>query len=80
MRWVTHTRVLSVRKEMRKIYLSGFGEEAKFREQSLGWYMHLEGSYESLHLGFEKPEIHAGDRVKITVEKVNGDAGDKTGG
>jgi len=73
MRWVTHTRVLSVREEFRKTYVSGFGESAKFNERSLGWYAHLEGSYESLHLGSERPEIHAGDRVKITVEKVEDD-------
>lgn len=33
--------------------------------------MLLEGSYEALHIGFEKPAFHVGDRVKITMEKVN---------
>ena len=37
--------------------------------RSFGWFIHLEGSYEALHIGNVKPGLVVGDRVKVTVEK-----------
>ena len=34
-----------------------------------GWYVHFDGSWESINLGPDKP-FDEGDRVKITFEKV----------
>jgi hypothetical protein len=35
-----------------------------------GWFIHLEGSRESLFLGAEKPPFEVGDLIKISIEKV----------
>jgi hypothetical protein len=75
MAWVTYTRVQRVWERKRRVYVEGFGEKAQFREETMGWYAHLGGSYESIHLGDEKPELEPGDVMKITLEKVDG-AGD----
>ena len=39
--------------------------------EDCGWFVRLEGSYESLFLGMEEPELKAGDRIKVTLEKVS---------
>lgn len=35
-----------------------------------GWYMLLEGSWEKLYVGMDKPDFAVGDRVKLTIEKM----------
>jgi hypothetical protein len=35
----------------------------------MGWYIRLEDSWEALFVGYEEPNITAGDRVKITITK-----------
>lgn len=37
---------------------------------SLGWYIQFDGSNESFYLSETEPELHAGDTVRITIEKV----------
>jgi hypothetical protein len=69
-RYIVQSKVLKVVELTIKTYVSGVGPEARFKEKSLGWYLYLEGSYEAIHMGSSKPEFEAGDRVKITFEKV----------
>lgn len=35
-----------------------------------GWFVHFEGSRESVYLGAEKPHLKVGDRVCIRIERV----------
>lgn len=56
MRYVVYSKVLKV-------------EEQK--EPKVGWFVHFEGSWESIFLGEEKPAFEPGDTVKITFEKSN---------
>lgn len=42
--------------------------KAIFKEP-LGWFIHLEGSWESICLGMEEPDFIPGDPVKITLER-----------
>lgn len=65
------SKVVSVERHDKRVHVRGFGEDAEFRLVDRGYFMLLEGSYEALHIGFEKPAFHVGDRVKITMEKVN---------
>jgi hypothetical protein len=67
-----YSRVRSITRLGKQIYLGGFGEDAKFEVADKGYFMLLEGSYEALHIGFEEPDFKVGDRIKITMEKVNG--------
>lgn len=40
----------------------------------VGWFLWLEGSWESLYVGADKPEwLKEGDRVKITIQKESED-------
>lgn len=74
MRYVINSKVLSVEESFTPAYVigSGIGKDAKFVNQSQGWFIFLEGSYEALYLGKEKPGIEPGDVVKITLEKQDG--------
>lgn len=69
-RYAITTTVVRVYERTKEVYLGGIGKEAVFREESLGWFVHLFGSDESIFLGTEKPDFEAGDKIKITFEKV----------
>lgn len=36
--------------------------------QKRGWWVSFEGSWESLYLGEERPDLHVGQDVLITIE------------
>ncbi len=57
-----------IEERFRDKWLRGHGEEAKFEKISTGWFIHLEGSWESLFVGYEKPDFNVGDYVIITIE------------
>lgn len=67
-----YSRVVSVERRYKRVWVSGLGDAAQFKDEDQGFFMLLEGSYEALHVGFEPPEFKVGDRVKVTMEKVNG--------
>jgi hypothetical protein len=46
------------------------GGKASFARKSIGWFVNFEHSHEALFLGNEKPVLSAGDRVKITFERL----------
>lgn len=62
--------VLNVEERKRSLHVSGTGADAIFRLESVGWFAQFEGSYESLFLGTEKPDLDKGDRVNITITKA----------
>jgi|HubBroStandDraft_4_1064222.scaffolds.fasta_scaffold21077_2 hypothetical protein len=45
------------------------GGKASFARRSI-WFVNFEHSHEALFLGNEKPVLSAGDRVKITFERL----------
>lgn len=69
-KYIFETTVLSIKQAKQKNWVSGTGENAKFEEVSMGWYVHLDGSFEGLYLGVEKPELNPGDEIRITLEKI----------
>lgn len=71
-RYVINSKVSAIQEEFDQKYISGFGDSAVFEKRSKGWFVFLEGSYEKLHLGTEKPDWKKGDKIRITMEKVNG--------
>lgn len=70
-RYIINTKIRAVEEEFAPHFISGFGADAKFENRSLGWFIFMDGSYEALHVGKEKPELQKGDRIKITLEKVD---------
>lgn len=64
------TKVKTVREQFIQRHLSGAGSGALFRRESLGWFVCLEGSYESNFAGHTKPNLEIGDPVRIVVEKI----------
>lgn len=69
-RYVVHSTVLKVEERKAKLYVSGVGGDAIFNEVSRGWFVWLDGSFEAIHLGLEKPEFEKGDKVKVTFERI----------
>ncbi len=61
--------VASVKEHTKSVYMSGFGKDAVFIEESLGWFLHLNGSHEALYLGKVKPNLNRGDIVSIIIQK-----------
>lgn len=68
--YVIRTKVNEVNEVFRQEHVSGSGNAAIFRSVSRGWFLLLEGSYEALHVGFEKPVFEAGDEVEIIVRRA----------
>ena len=67
-----YSRVKLIRRLDKRVYLGGSGETAQFGADDMGYFVLLEGSHEAIHVGFEKPEFRIGDRIKVTMETVNG--------
>lgn len=75
MRFVTFSKVIKVEERFRKRYIKGVGDKAEFETESLGFFLWMKGSHEAMHLGFEDPGFNVGNKLKITIEKVqNGDS------
>ena len=36
-----------------------------------GWFVHFEGSRESIFLGKEKPDLEEGDLIRIGIERMS---------
>jgi hypothetical protein len=68
-RYKFSSTVKEVSEQFSNKYVTGFGDNVVFQKASLGWYIHLEGSYEALYVGVERPVLQQGDRVSITIEK-----------
>jgi hypothetical protein len=48
-------------------YMAADGK-AHFDSEDLGWYLLLDGSWEYLHVGDEKPDFTVGQRVVVTID------------
>ena len=69
-RIAVYSTVLKVENRVTSKWSHGVGDKAVFVDESIGFYVLLEGSHEAIHVGFEPPGFATGDRVKITFEKV----------
>lgn len=69
-RFIIYSQVAKIEEKFTRMYDKGKGPEAMFVEASRGWFVHLEGSRESLFLGTERPPFEVGDCIKISIEKV----------
>jgi len=70
---ITKVVALEERKRIQGWYQSGEIDESGKpiyvpKEETLGWFVTLEGSRESLYLGTERPGGKVGDMVTISLE------------
>lgn len=70
-KYLIRTKVIEVREQFDREYISGHGYDAKFGQKSRGWFVYFQGSYEALHVGAEKPDLKEGDDILITIERTN---------
>jgi hypothetical protein len=68
--YIFHETVDYIEEKFLHVCVSGHGPTAKFKDIPIGWYLRLVGSNESFFISHEEPALHAGDKVKITIEKV----------
>ena len=69
MNYIIHSTVVSVTSEERVARGHMVNGEPVFDREKLGWFLLLLGSHEKLFLGWEKPELKTGDKVRITIAK-----------
>lgn len=67
-RFVIKANVVRIEKRSRKFWVSGYGDDAIFHEQDLGWWLLLTGSHEAIYLGEEQPNLKEDQEMKITIE------------
>lgn len=71
------TTVEKVERRQARRYHPGTWATAKSEAQAvydmvdLGYYLHLQGSHESLYVGMEEPEFKTGDRVSVVIAQEN---------
>jgi hypothetical protein len=61
--------VLRVEERSRRLWVSGVLNEAKFEEQSTGWWVIFSGGRDAQFFGMQEPDLKAGDVVDITIMK-----------
>lgn len=69
---VFRARVVSVVEKKRKVWARGTGEDAIFAEHSMGWFINLEGSFESIYVGSDMPQARPGDMATVTMKFEKG--------
>lgn len=67
--YVIFTRVISVTEEEYAVRGRVVDGQAIIDKINLGWYVLFEGSHEKLFLGEDRPQLSAGDKVKILIER-----------
>lgn len=53
-----------------KKWVKGVGSETKFKDETIGYYAVFTSCPASIFLGNDEPKLKAGDRVRITLEKM----------
>lgn len=71
-RYVINAKVVRLEERHKTLYVSGSGDGIVTRQQSLGWFVQFEGSYEMLFIGHDEPVgLSKGDAVHISIEKID---------
>ena len=66
-----HSRVKSIKNITRvKRAWKDANDDVQSVTEDLGWFVFLEGSWEGLHVGQERPDLLEGQRVKVKIEAV----------
>jgi hypothetical protein len=69
-RYVVYVKVMSVTLRERLVSARMVNEEVQEIRESLGWFVHFDGSREALFFGHERPDFYQGNTVRITFERI----------
>lgn len=69
-RFVMTDKIRKIEQRAAKRWLGGAGKDAKFIEDTQGWYAVFESCPASMYLGSTEPGLRAGDAVRLVLEKV----------
>jgi hypothetical protein len=69
-RYIIYTSVAKIEERFQNVHVGGTGKDALFADISKGWFALFRGSWESLYLGRERPNLLVGDVVRITFERI----------
>jgi hypothetical protein len=62
--------IKKIEERLTRRWRGGVGPEAVFTEDSTGWYAIFESCPASIYVGSTAPGLKAGDRVRLTLERV----------
>ena len=68
--YVFKSKVLKIEQKSRVLRAWKEGDDVKTDIEQLGWFMLLEGSFESIYMGEEKPAFGVGQSVTVTIKPV----------
>lgn len=68
--YVAYTTILSIEEVFHTIRSEKIGDEVVSQRESLGWFVHFDGSRESIGFGKTQPELAKGDKIKISFERL----------
>jgi hypothetical protein len=69
-KFVMMDRVREIEHKFVRQWLSGLGDKAKFRDDSVGYYAIFESCPASMYLGPDEPGLKEGDQVRVTIERA----------
>ena len=64
------TTVKKVEEKSRTVRGWMAGDKAMTETEKLGWFILLDGSWEYLHIGKDRPDFSPGDLVSVSIEKI----------
>lgn len=69
-RYTVQAKIVYIEEHFRPRYIAGIGKDATFDQESLGWFILLDGSHEAIQVGRDKPDWKKGETVRISFERV----------
>ena len=70
MKFYTKVKKAERKKRIKRAHRQSGSDTIITEDEDLGWAILLEGSWEWLFVGDEDPEFRAGDKVEVTIEKI----------
>lgn len=64
---VFQAKVVAVEEKFFRRWLGGVGQSASFENETRGWFVGLDGSYEFLHMGKDRPNVNVGDIATVRI-------------
>jgi hypothetical protein len=65
-----YSRIKKIERKKKVLRMWKREDKIHSEEEDMGWFMLLEGSWESLYIGETKPEeFKVGDRVEVTIAR-----------
>lgn len=66
--FIFQTRVKKLERMILSSSKMAFGEIEQIAK--VGWFVHLEGSHESIYLGEDEPNLVVGDTIEVRIRRV----------